>query len=57
MFSRVLSALKKLIMIPSETVSDILLPPSNVRGLTKWDPKAFEKTVTLPHIELPAHKI
>ena len=57
MFSRVLSALKKLIMIPSETVSDILLPPSNVRGLTKWDPKAFEKTVTLPHIELPAQNI
>ena len=44
-------------MIPSETVSDILLPPSNIRGLTKWDPKAFEKTVTLPHIELPAQNI
>ena len=57
MFSRVISAFKKLTMIPSETASDILLPPKTIRGLTKWDPKVFEKTVTLPHIELPAQNI
>ena len=57
LISRVISSLKRLIMIPNENMTDILAPPSKIRGMTKWDPTLFEKTVTLPYVELPAQNI
>lgn len=33
---------------------NILIPPNEVRGMTKWQPELFCKTVKLPHVELPA---
>ena len=40
-------------MVSAETINT-LEPPSRVRGMTKWQPELFEKTVTLPHVTLPA---
>ena len=43
-------------MVPSPT-SNLLDPPSQVRGMTKWQPELFEKSVVLPHVDLPTKNI
>ena len=58
--SNLKSLLLQLFKMTNETVaieSDLLNPPSVVRGMTKWQPELFEKTVILPHVELPVHNI
>merc|ERR1719273_377790 len=43
-------------MVSSETIKsiNILDPPAKVRGMTKWQPELFEKSVILPHVTLPS---
>ena len=43
-------------MIPY-TATNLLDPPSQVRGMTKWQPELFEKSVVLPHVDLPTNSI
>ena len=38
----------------SEQPINILDPPAAVRGMTKWQPELFEKSVILPHVTLPS---
>ena len=43
-------------MVPSQS-TNLLDPPSQVRGMTKWQPELFEKSVVLPHVDLPTKNI
>jgi len=43
-------------MVPSPA-TNLLDPPSQVRGMTKWQPELFEKSVILPHVDLPTKNI
>jgi len=47
----------KLFKMKNETLArsdNLFSPPIQIRGMTKWQPDLFEKTVTLPHVEIPA---
>ena len=48
----------KLFKMKNETLArsdNLFSPPMQIRGMTKWQPDLFEKTVTLPHVEIPAN--
>ena len=44
----------KMVQEENLKTSPLLLPPENVRGMTKWRPELFKKSVKLPHVDLPA---
>ena len=50
-----LNVLRKFLKMIEET--SVLNPPDKVRGMTKWEPKMFEKTVILPHVDIPVQNI
>ena len=43
-------------MVPTQS-SNLLDPPAQVRGMVKWQPELFTKSVKLPHVDLPAKNI
>merc|ERR1719266_956787 len=43
-------------MVPIQS-SNLLDPPAQVRGMVKWQPELFTKSVKLPHVDLPARNI